>query len=86
MTPASLRRNYVNDLKVCGDPLYRLNQYWEFIETQGNEELIATLSDALKLSVETIKKMGGAWFVNMKNEPNYQTLGTDEKTIKRPNK
>ncbi len=79
MTPASLRRNYVNDLKVCGDPLYRLNQYWEFIETNGNEELITTLSDALKLPVENIKKMGGAWFVNMKNEPNYQTLGTDEK-------
>tara|TARA_B100001057_G_C22859263_1_gene953839 strand:+ start:36 stop:2543 length:2508 start_codon:yes stop_codon:yes gene_type:complete len=64
---------------VCGDPLYRLNQYWEFIETQGNEELIATLSDSLKLPVESIKKMGGAWFVNMKNEPNYETLGTDEK-------
>ena len=48
MTPASLRRNYVNDLKKCGDPIYRLNQYWEFVETHGDEKLISTLSHSLK--------------------------------------
>ena len=31
MTPASLRMNYINELKQCGDPLYKTNQYWEKI-------------------------------------------------------
>jgi|UniRef100_A0A6C0BYI0 hypothetical protein len=79
MTPASLRKNYVNDLKKCGDPLYRLNQFWEFVETEGNETLISTMSSSLKLSLDTIRKNGGAWFVNIKKEPNYESLTADEK-------
>jgi SNF2 family DNA or RNA helicase len=30
MTPASLRSNYIEELKKCGDYLYKKNQYWEF--------------------------------------------------------
>ena len=33
MTPASLRMNYISEMKICGDPIYKINQYWEFIET-----------------------------------------------------
>ena len=29
MTPASLRTNYIEELKSCGDPIYKKNQYWE---------------------------------------------------------
>ena len=36
MTPASLRSNYIKELKKCGDPLYKTNQYWEFITTDNN--------------------------------------------------
>ena len=34
MTPASLRVNYLEELKKCGDLLYKKNQYWEFISTK----------------------------------------------------
>ena len=30
MTPASLRPNYIEELKKCGDHLYKKNQYWDF--------------------------------------------------------
>lgn len=66
MTPASLRRNYINDLKKCGDPMYRLNQFWEFLPTNNDEKLISTLSHSLKLSVDTIRKNKGAWYVDIK--------------------
>ena len=33
MTPASLRANYVEELKKCGDLIYKRNQYWEWIST-----------------------------------------------------
>ena len=39
MTPASLRQNYITELKTCGDTLYRLNQYWEFISTEVDPDL-----------------------------------------------
>jgi hypothetical protein len=35
MTPASLQVNYREELKKCGDELYKKNQYWEFIQTKG---------------------------------------------------
>ena len=31
MTPASLKKNFFAEIKKCADPLFRKNQYWEFI-------------------------------------------------------
>ena len=45
MTPASLRVNYLEELKKCGDLLYKKNQYWEFISTKDNPKYLDTLSD-----------------------------------------
>ena len=65
MTPASLRQNYMSELKMCGDPLYRLNQFWEFIETNGNVDLERKLSELLHLPEGFVATEGGAWLVNM---------------------
>ena len=56
MTPASLRMNYVEELKKCGDSLYKKNQFWEFIHADGKPELMNTLSNILSLSIDFIKK------------------------------
>ena len=79
MTPASLRKNYVEELKKCGDSLYRKNQFWEFVNTSETPELIDTLSNTLNLSVESIRKNGGAWLVNIKKLPNYESLTSSQK-------
>lgn len=79
MTPASLRQNYMSELKMCGDPLYRLNQYWEFIETNGDVALENKLTQLLHLQEGFVASEGGAWLVNMKKEPNYDTLTTPAK-------
>jgi hypothetical protein len=79
MTPASLRRNYIEELKKCGDSLYRKNQFWEFVSISEAPELIDTLSNALSLSVEFIKSAGGAWLVNVKKLPNFESLSSAEK-------
>ncbi|MCK4827452.1 hypothetical protein KA005_67610, partial [bacterium] len=50
MTPASLRMNYIEEIKKCGDLLYKKNQFWEFIQVGDNIELINALSKALNLS------------------------------------
>ncbi len=74
MTPASLRNNYYEELKKCGDYLYKKNQYWEFIDTISSPELVKSLSSILKIPEETIRKNNGAWFINVQKEPNYESL------------
>lgn len=74
MTPASLRANFYKELKKCGDPLFRRNQYWEFINTIGNPKLVDAISKALSLPVEIIAKQQGAWLVNVQKKPNYSSL------------
>jgi hypothetical protein len=79
MTPASLHANYTEQLKQCGDYMYKKNQYWEWIPTNGNEEMENTLSRELSLNVNYIKEKNGAWFVNVKKPTNYSTLTSKEK-------
>jgi hypothetical protein len=82
MTPASLRDNYVEELKKCGDYLYKKNQYWEFINTKTHPQYVEYLSTLLKLPQEYITANGGAWFINVKKEPNYDSLDfEDQKKI-----
>ena len=56
LTPASLRRNFFSELKKCGDPLYKTNQYWEFISTTNNPHLEKALSEILALDIQFINK------------------------------
>ena len=79
MTPASLRMNYIEELKKCGDELYHKNQFWEFIDTMAEPELIDALSHVLSISVEYIRKAGGAWLVNIKKTSNFDSLNPDER-------
>jgi hypothetical protein len=79
MTPASLRVNYLEELKKCGDPMYKKNQYWEFVKSDGNTELENTLSNVLQLPIDFIKKIGGAWLVNVTKETNFNDLDSGEK-------
>ena len=79
MTPASLRMNYIEELKKCGDIIYRKNQFWEFISAPDGSPFIEQLSFMLSLSVEFIKKQGGAWLVNMSNPSNFDTLDSVQK-------
>jgi hypothetical protein len=84
MTPASLRMNYLQELKSCGDLIYKKNQYWEFISTGDKktpiENVINTLSSVLSLSKDYIRKHGGAWLVNVKKPSNFGELTAEQKT------
>ena len=81
MTPASLRQNYQNEIKKCGNEMYRLNQYWEFISNDNNTKKTRVLAKILSVSESFVRKHKGAWFVNVANESNYETLDTQEKFV-----
>jgi hypothetical protein len=71
MTLASLKANFFEQMKVCGDPIYKLNQYWEFVSTKGQPDVVALLSRALNLNTAFINGNEGAWMVNVKKESNF---------------
>ena len=80
MTPASLRRNYIEEMKKCGDEIYKKNQFWEFIPVLSKTDpMVQTLSTILQLKDTFIVKNRGAWLVNVKKPSNYVSLSTDEK-------
>jgi hypothetical protein len=82
MTPASLKDNFMSEIKKCGDHLYRRNQYWEFVSTIGKPEYVSILSTALQIPQEFINKYNGAWLVDVsKKEMNYAELETDQKEV-----
>lgn len=78
MIPASLKMNYIEELKNCGDPLYKRNQYWKFVKVDGNRGLIEELHEVLSIPRDYIEEQNGAWLVNIKKEPNYESLSRGE--------
>ena len=78
MTPASLRRNYIEELKFCGDSIFKKNQFLEFIKAE-KEEIIQELAAVLSINVDHIRKNNGAWLVNVKKESNYDSLSPEDK-------
>ena len=74
MTPASLRRNYIEEIKKCGDTLYKKDQHWEWVPLSGGSAAIDTLSAALGITVAYIKKKKGVWLVDNNQESNLDKL------------
>jgi hypothetical protein len=79
MTPASLRRNYLEELKKCGDHLYKNKQYWEFISTKDDKSKEDTLSQVLRLPKDEIRKNGGVWMVDATKPSNFKDLSTEDR-------
>ena len=80
MTPASLQRNYLEEIKKCGDLIYRKNQYWEWISTQENPEYTNALASVLGFkTTDYITRRRGAWLTNVTKPNNYSELSTTDK-------
>jgi hypothetical protein len=84
MTPASLRMNYIEEMKTkCGDLMYKKNQYWEFIDSRGNPELTRVLSQILMFPDDKfVRANGGAWMVNVTKPSNYETELTPSQRVR----
>ena len=82
MTPASLRANYIEELKKAGDLIYKRNQFWEWISVDVTPEAAEPMSAVLNLPLDYIRKHHGAWLINIKKKSNYEELNdTDRKTL-----
>lgn len=80
MIPASLETNFINEIKKFGDPIYKKRQYWVFYSTNNQEENVNFISEILSLPRSYIKKNKGAWFMDIREESNYDSLETNKKS------
>tara|TARA_Y100000741_G_scaffold44888_1_gene31087 strand:+ start:12581 stop:15838 length:3258 start_codon:yes stop_codon:yes gene_type:complete len=86
LTPKSLITNYIEELKNCGDPIYKTNYFWTFHSVFDNKDskstiksnLIEQFTSELSLSDAFIKKKGGAWVPDSTIQPNFNKLTIDE--------
>ena len=81
MTPASLRANYVEELKKAGDLIYKRNQFWEWISLDERPEALQPMSAVLNLPEEYIVRHRGAFFINVTKPTNYDELNDAERKI-----
>ena len=80
MTPASLQRNYLEEIKKCGDLIYRKNQFWEWISIVDNPEYTNALATVLGFkTIDYITRKKGAWLTNVTKPNNYSELSTPDK-------
>ena len=78
MVPASLRMNYIQELKKCGDPFYKRGQKWEFIPENAIQQPV---SDKLALPPAFVRKQKGVWFPNPTKGNNYDDLDSNQKLL-----
>ena len=76
LTPASLSTNYMEELKKCGDLLYKKVQFWQKIKDPSTYKF---LSDTLNLPIDFITKQKGAWFIDASKPSNFSELTSVEK-------
>lgn len=81
MTPASLRMNYMEELKHCGDALFKKTQHWNFVSILNNEPMAEESSKRLGIRKAYIEKRRGVWVMDKTQPPNYASLSVKEKRL-----
>ena len=80
LTPASLKMNFFSELKRAGDPLYKKNQHWAFVSTEGRPDLQESLARSMSLSMEFIQKNRGVWVAEANKPANFADITDDQQT------
>ena len=75
MTPASLQRNYIEEIKKCGDILFKREQHWTWTPLNKNSvDDVAAGAAAIGVSSAYVKKRKGVWLVDTTKPSNIDTL------------
>lgn len=80
MTPASLRKNFVEEIKFCGAPVYSRDQHWTFVEAEPNTAKAKMLAQASGLAQTYVNSKKGAWVIDTRHPPNWDNLTDIQRT------
>lgn len=71
MTPASLKDNYINEIKKCGRAFYGVKQHWVFVDQVAAD---AEIMKKLRLPEAFIKSQKGFWVPLPGKPSNFEEL------------
>jgi hypothetical protein len=74
MAPASLRKNFVEEIKFCGAPVYSRDQHWRFVEAAPRTAKSKVLAQVSGLEQAYINSKKGAWVIDTRHPPNWESL------------
>ena len=79
LLPASLRPNYISELKFCGDERYYLQQHWTFERCSVNSKKARQFQDELHIPAKVFRKFKpqGCW-ISSRGRANFKTLDSDQ--------
>lgn len=78
MVPASLRDNYIGEIKKCGLVFYVTNQYWQFVP---KDVVDGSIIKKMKLTNAFVTEHKGIWVPVVDKPANFDTLSQAEKDI-----
>lgn len=77
MVPASLEKNYREELQKCGDPIYAVENFWT-LKPMSDEVRIE--GRKLGISDKFMDKHNRIYTTTSGNEPNFEKLSTQDRT------
>ena len=81
MTPASLQRNYIEEIKKCGDIIFKREQHWTWTPlSKSHAPEVEAGAAAIGVSAAYIKKRKGVWLVDNTKPSNIDSL-TSKQTM-----
>lgn len=80
LLPASLRSNYIEEIKKCGNSLYSVTGTWKFTPKDKSDEYQQLYDDAISEGVSdvTLSKNKGIWIRSPSKASNYDTLNDEQ--------
>jgi hypothetical protein len=76
MVPASLEKNYKEELQKCGDPVYAVENFWT-LKPMSDE--VRLEGKKLGISDKFMDKNSRIYTTTSGNEPNFESLSTQDK-------
>ena len=76
LLPASLRANFIEEIRKCGDPVYILDQHW--MKKQITSEEDRDTAKSLGITEEYLDKNGSYFMTVPEAAPNFRTLTRDQ--------
>jgi len=76
LLPASLKANFIGEIRSCGDPVYKKDSHWEEKKVRTEED--RDTAKSMGISEEYLDKNGRYFMTVQGAAPNFRTLSLDQ--------
>lgn len=80
MLPASLKPNFIDEIKKCGNMFYKLKQEWAFIPKKRFADYVPEVAKLMSLETKFLSKREGVWIPIGNETSNFTDLSELQQT------